>query len=598
MSENMRNKAKITFLLLFAGISCCFAGAIDSSKYITVDEIKPGMEAYCLTCYEGSKIEKFKMEVISVVKGVGPGKDAIMVQGLDERFIHTGPVAGCSGSPVYIEGRLAGALAFGWTFSKDPLYGVTPIKEMLAAGEGGYPAGENYISFDFSKGIDLEEIDRQIKAQTVGSNAAPVGASVLLCPVMTSGLPIGVCQQLDEELRPFGMMAVAGGGGGASSGADEDIKLEPGSCLAVPLATGDIKMTAMGTVTEVVGDKVYGFGHSFLGYGPVNLPLATGKIHTVVSSVLRSFKFGSAIDIVGALTFDESSAIRGTIGADAVMIPLTVNVKRYNDPQERTYNCRIAENQLLTPKLMGSAIAGSALMLGDLPPENTVEYKVSLQGQGCEPIIFENASGDSGINDLLMEVSDVVSLLMNNPYNRVKISSINVDVAISNKSSISHIWSVELSDNKVKPGEKVKVDVVLESVLAGKKKYSYELEVPKDLKEGKYELLVCGDESYKKFLSKAAGYKFSAQNFDTLIEAINNVLHIRRDRLYCVFVMDSSGVAVEQTQLADLPGTKAMVLFDPKRTLEASAYYHWQEKQFEISTLVIDEKTLSIIVEK
>ena len=598
MLENMRNKAGITFLLLFAGVSCCFAGAIDSSKYITVDEIKPGMEAYCLTCYKGSKIEKFEMEVLSVVKGFGPGKDAIMVQGTDERFIHTGPVAGCSGSPVYIEGRLAGALAFGWTFSKDPLYGVTPIEEMLAVGEGDYPDGGNYISFDFSRGIDFEEIDRQIKAQTVGSNVSPVGASVLPCPVITSGLSVGVCQQLDEALRPFGMMAVAGGGGGASNGVDGDVKLEPGSCLAVPLATGDIKMTAMGTVTEVVGDKVYGFGHSFLGYGPVNLPLATGKIHTVVSSVIRSFKFGSAIDIVGALTVDESSAIRGTIGADVSMIPLTINVKRYNDSQERTYNCRIAENQMLTSRLIVSAIAGSALMFGDLPPENTVEYKVSLRGQGCEPIVFENRSSASGINDLMLEITDVVSMLMNNPYKRVKISSINVDLAITNKSSISHIWSVELSDNKVKPGEKVKIDVILESVLAGKKKYSYELKVPKELKQGKYELLVCGDKSYQKFLSKAADYKFRVQNFDTLIKAINNILHIRRDRLYCVFVMGSGGVSVEQTELANLPATKSLVLFDPKRTLKASPYLHWQEKQFETSTLVVDEKKLSIIVEK
>jgi len=598
MFKNMINKAGITVLLLFAVVCCCFGGEIDSSKYITVDEIKPGMEAYCLTCYKGSKIERFELEVLSVVKGFGPGKDAIMVQGVDERFIHTGPVAGCSGSPVYIEGRLAGALAFGWTFSKDPLYGVTPIEEMLAVGEGDYPAGENYISFDFSKPLDFVEIDRQIRAQTVGRAAAPVGASVLLCPVITSGLPMGVCQDLDESLRPFGMMAVAGGGAGASSEDDEDVKLEPGSCLAVPLATGDIKMTAMGTVTEVVGDKVYGFGHSFMGYGPVNMPMATGKIHTVVSSVLRSFKFGSAIDIVGALTVDESSAIRGTIGADVSMIGMTINVDRYNDTQARSYNCRVAENQTLTPRLILSAISGSALMLGDMPPENTVEYKVSLAAEDCEPIVFENRSTGLGVNELLLEVADVVSMLMNNPYKRVRVSSINVDLAISNKSSVSHIWSVELSDNKVKPGEKVKVDVILESVLAGKKKYSYELAIPKELKDGKYELLVCGGQGYQKFLSKAAGHKLSVQNFDTLIKAINNLLHIRRDRLYCVFVTGTSGVAVEQVELADLPATKSLVLFDPKRTLKASPYYHWQEKQFEISTLVIDQKKLSIKVEK
>ena len=109
---------------------------------------------------------------------------------------------------------------------------------------------------------------------------------------------------------------------------------------------------------------------------------------------------------------------------------------------------------------------------------------------------------------------------------------------------------------------------------------------------------MCGDKGYQKFLGKTAGYKFSVQNFDTLIEALNNILHIRRDRLYCVFVMGTGGVAVEQAELADLPATKSLVLFDPKRTLKASPYFHWQEKQFDLSTLVIDQKKLSIIVEK
>ena len=106
-------------------------GIWDPARYISVDEIKPGMEAYCLTVYKGTTVEKFGVEVLSVVHDFMPGRDAILVRGTDERFIHTGPVAGCSGSPVYIDGRLAGALATGWQFSKDPLYGVTPIADML-----------------------------------------------------------------------------------------------------------------------------------------------------------------------------------------------------------------------------------------------------------------------------------------------------------------------------------------------------------------------------------------------------------------------------------------------------------------------------------
>ncbi|MHC4271922.1 MAG: SpoIVB peptidase S55 domain-containing protein, partial [Planctomycetota bacterium] len=141
---------------------------LDSTKYITIDEVKPGMEAYCLTIFEGTKIEKFDLEVLSIVRNFRPGMDAILVKGLDERFIHTGPVGGCSGSPVYIEGRMAGALAFGWTFSKDPLYGVTPIKDMLRVGQiNNKQTNLNNtdvpgIAFDYSTPINIEKIQEML----------------------------------------------------------------------------------------------------------------------------------------------------------------------------------------------------------------------------------------------------------------------------------------------------------------------------------------------------------------------------------------------------------------------------------------------------
>ncbi len=134
------------FCLLVLGGSYCWAVEQlnkSQSRYIGIDEVRPGMDAYCLTDYKDAEIEKFGLEVLSVVRGIRPGQDAILVQGTDERFIHTGPVWGCSGSPVYIDGRLAGALAFTWSFSKDPLYGVTPIKEILKTIEWSFPTSRD-----------------------------------------------------------------------------------------------------------------------------------------------------------------------------------------------------------------------------------------------------------------------------------------------------------------------------------------------------------------------------------------------------------------------------------------------------------------------
>ena len=580
-------------------------GIWDPAKYISLDEIKPGVEAYCLTEYGVAGIEKFALEVVDVVRDFDLGLDVILVRGTDERFIHTGPVAGCSGSPVYIAGRLAGALAYAWTFAKDPLYGVTPIEGMLKVGRGTQVdrseqrAGQAGSIFDFSKPIDFAEIDRQFRNELLKRSRNLSGINPLPCPLITSGLPRGVCEQLDELVKPFGLMVVAGGSGGSNKVEDsEKVELVPGACLMVPLVSGDITMSTFGTVTEVVDNKVYGFGHSFLGYGPVDLPMATGKVHTVVSNVYRSSKLASFVETVGALTIDESMAVFGRIGAKAKTIRLTIRIDRYNDTEKRVYNCQVAYNRLLTPMLLQSAVSGAAFQLGNFPPDHMIEYKVAIGLEDAESISFENVSTSRGLIELIMESVGSVVLLMNNPYEEVGIKSIDYDIRIVPRSIVSHIWSLDLSDSKVKAGENIEIGVIVESVLAGKKKYQCTLEIPEDLVPGRYDLTVCGSPDYERFLLKAVPYKFIAPSVPGLIEALNYSLGVDRDKLYFILSLPSGGVILEQSELPDLPGTKALVLQNAKRTLKIQPYQHWIERSLETGTVVIDKKVMKITVEK
>ncbi|HUU18379.1 MAG TPA: hypothetical protein VMW72_14610 [Sedimentisphaerales bacterium] len=588
-----------------AAVSSALEGIWDPAKYISLDEIKPGMEAYCLTEYGVAGIEKFGLEVVDVVRDFEPGLDVILVSGTDERFIHTGPVAGCSGSPVYINGRLAGALAYAWPYAKDPLYGVTPIAEMLKVGLGGQvsssgqSSGQGWSVFDFSKPIDLTEVDRQFRNELKKRSRNLSGVSPLPCLLITSGLTSGIREQLDELFKPFGMMVVAGGGSGSNTDVSaEKVQLIPGACLIVPLVSGDINLAVSGTVTEIRGDKVYGFGHSYLGYGPVDLPMATGKVHTVVSNIYRSFKLTSVLEDVGALTMDESMAVFGRIGAKAKTIPLTIRIDRYNDIEKRVYNCRVANNRLLTPLLLQSAVAGAAFQLGDFPPDHMVEYKVAIDLEDAESINFENVSTSRGLIELIMESVGSVALLMNNPYKEVGINSIDYDIRIVPRNIISHIWSLDLSNSKVKAGENIKIGVVVESVLAGKKKYQCTLEIPEDLAPGRYDLTVCGSPDYERFLLKAVPYKFIAQSVPDLIEALNYSLGIGRDKLYFLLDLPPGGVALEQAELPDLPATKVLVLQNAKRTLKIQPFSHWIERSLETGTVVIDKKVIKITVEK
>ncbi len=604
--------------------------ALAGGRYITIDEVQPGMDAYCLTGYKDAEIEKFPLEVLSVVHDIRPGRDAILVQGTDERFIHTGPVWGCSGSPVYIDGRLAGALAFTWSFSKDPLYGVTPIEDILKIGQETQNSklktqnhGMGFV-FDFSKPVDFAEIDGRI---TAGPGTNPGLASkghggsprrggprqiALPCPLITYGLPTEVCNQLGALVEPFGLYAVSltgvavGGAGGGSvarrpgTGARETEhgKLAPGACLAVPLVTGDIKIEVIGTVTEVLGDKVYGFGHGLLGYGQIDLPIATARVHAVVSSLYRSFRLARSVKIVGALTVDESAGVLGRIGRKARMIPLTIRVTRYNDTEPRVYNCQIANNRLLTPLVLRSVVAGAALLRGNLPPENTVAYKGLIDVAGFGPISFENVSSGFGLAEAIADSVGPVAMLMNNPYEVAEIRSLDFDISIMSKSAVAHIWSVDLSDSRVKAGQTIEITVVVESVLGGRKKYESSLRIPDELVPGQYDLIISGGRGYGEFLKKAVPYRFVPQSLPGLVEAMNNVLSVKRGKLYCLLVLPAGGIALEKAELPDLPATKALILQDGKRTLSTQPYSHWLEQTVETGAVVIDKKVMRITVEE
>lgn len=592
------------FLMLISSLTAF--GQIDKSKYITVDEIKPGMEAYCLTVYRGVEIEKFEMEVLSVVYDWRPGKNSILVIGKDERFLHTGAVAGCSGSPVYIDGRMAGALAWGYHGAKDPLYFVTPIEEMLRIGK--YEPPEDYTSMnqtvlDYSKPIDLPQIYEKFFSPESISASLPAGAKILPCPLSIS-LPSLGTDKLKTDLEPLGLVPMPGTGR-TKFNEYKDIDFAPGSIIAVPLSTGDIDMSAIGTVTEVVGDKVYAFGHGFLGLsksfkgqGPINLPMATGYVHTVVAHDEDSFKYGQAIDIKGALRADEATGIFGQIGATAPMIPMTITIDRFNDEKIRTYNCQVAIERFYTPTIVRLALVGTSMMLGELPPDHMIEYKANIGVKDMPPISFENISTGMGLNNLVAEAVGSVALLMNNPYQKMEITSLDFNVKIVPKNIISRIWSVDVSDTTVKPGQTLDVSVILESYLSSKKHYNQQIKVPDQLEPGRYKLVVTGSNGYRKFLQSAFPFRFVPENARDMIDIINDITNMPRNRLYTMLILPKSGIALERAALPDLPQSKALLLTDNKRTLKARPVTKWLEENISIEGVVADQKTVEITVEE
>lgn len=591
------NKIKLS-MLIFAlfGAFCGFCrGEIDKSKYITIDEIKPGMDAYCLTVYQGVEPAKYNLKVVSVIKNVSPNRNAILVMGTDEAFIHTGPVAGCSGSPVYIDGRLAGALSFGWAFSKDPLYGVTPIAEMLSAGTVKGDGDElSSSALDFTKPINLKTAYRNLlNTKTNKQNSG--GLSELSCPIATT-LPQSSFSDMSKMFESSGFIPVAAGSAGDAN-KYSNVTMKPGGILALPLVYGDIDLSALGTVTEVADGKIYGFGHSLLGQGAIDVPMATGYVHTVVSNLTKSFKFGQPLEIKGALFNDQATAVVGSIGKEAKMIPTHIRVERYNDIV-RNYNCMVASHKHFTPMLAGACLDGATTMIGELPAECTIQYKTTIGIKGYDPVILENFSSSGDVAEFLSDSIGALNIVMNNPYDRPTITSLDFDIKIQPKNMVSHIWDFEVSKTKVKPGETIKAKVTLESFLQSNKTFETEVTIPKGTPAGDYVLTAGGIEDYMQFAARYAPYKFTAENLPGLIKIVNEVGSKKRNSLYVMMALPPSGIAVENSPLPGLPVTKSLLLKNDKRATSVQAGAEWIEKDIPTDTVVLDSKSFMITVEK
>ncbi len=603
---DVRGNAAVTvqfiFLLLLVW-NVGTASAMDANRYISIQEVKPGMEGYFLTVFSGQKIEKYPLEVIGVVKNWQPSRDSILVRAKDPLSEKVGGIAGCSGSPAYLDGRLAGALAATFSAGKEPLYFVTPIEYMLEIGTAGpgSHAGPTTI-VPVTNPIDLkifhQKYEEMLHRQFQASSERQGHGTIM--PLVTS-LPEDVCRRLSDRFAMMGFAAMPSGGGNAdqtSTGTtNREKSFQPGGVIAVPLLSGDITMAATGTVTETVGDWVYAFGHSFTGLGPVELPISTGTVYVVVSTLTRSFKYSTPGEIVGALKFDENCGIRGQVGAQAKLVPLTIDVVYFNDPKIRRYDCLMAMEPSRSPMLVQSAISGAGMMQGTVPQEHHVSYRGQITIKGHSPIEINNVSSGRELMDLLSEAGSVVGMLINNRFARVEFESISFWVDVQPGDTQAAIESVEISDPQVKAGDTVELRIGLQTILSRQRIQRINLTIPDDLPPGSYEILVAGADEYEKYLRKIAMFRFTAYDLDTLIAGLKTILEIRRDRIFVTLTLPASGLAIEQMELPGLPATKALLMQDGRRTLNSQPLIGRVEKQIETGFVVRGVKPLKITVE-
>lgn len=418
---------------------------------------------YGKTVLEGAKIEKFDVEIIDVMKNVFPKQDLILIRCKGARLEFTGVIAGMSGSPIFVNDKVIGALAYGWSFTKEPIAGVQPIEYML------------------------EIIDRPLEKKT-GFNWKqspsyidnPNSMRPVSTPLVTSGFTSHTMDMAGEYFKDSQLFPVMGGSG--SGGYDtEDIKLEPGSAIGVQMIGGDYSMAGIGTVSYVDGEKVLAFGHPMFGEGEVDMPITTAVIHTILPSQNRSFKLGSPIDVVGGLIQDRANAIYGKVGLKSKMIPLSIEVKNPKIETSKTVNLTIMNHKNLTPLLILIALTNTIDQYEPYRAENTMLGKWSIKLKGYKEIRFEDTYNAGG---LMSAVFSKFYEFLSNEYQFPLLESVNLTVETVNEARLMRIKHAWLAENEVEDGGVVTINLLLKQWRGAEKLEKIELQLPKGLRNG------------------------------------------------------------------------------------------------------------------
>ena len=480
--------------------------ALGAPALFPVEQVRPGLAGYGLTVVEGTRIDRFDVEVLGVVPKAGPAGDLILVRVSGPALEPFGGIAaGMSGSPVYIDGRLLGAIGFAFEMSDHSVGMVTPIGDMLevlrrvpessAPGASAAAAGPyRHVAFAADEASALR-LRRSLPPDT--AVMVPVAT-----PVMLSGFGPRAQRAVQRLLAPFGLMLVPGGGaaagGPAPEGAAPAVPLEPGSAFGVALVDGDVSLTAIGTITYVEGDRFVGFGHPFLQKGQVDFFAGPAFIHRTVSSLSVPFKVGSLLGAPNAvLTEDRRAAVAGRMGAQPDAIRLSVTVDDLSTGRSRTLQARIVRDDLLTVPLVAIASL-EALDRGlDRIGPGTARTIYRIQGRGLPgPGVFARDAVDYSATDvsarLLGDFLGTLQTLVTNRFQDIGLTSVDLRVQVTQARQTAAIVRARPLASQVRPGERVGVEVELLPFRGQPETRILTLEIPPDAAPGTVSVTVRG----------------------------------------------------------------------------------------------------------
>jgi hypothetical protein len=519
------------------------------------------------TVFSGSSVEEFGVEVLGTLPNIGPGQNLILGRLSGGPLAGTGVLAGMSGSPVFVDGKLMGAVAYSWGFSKEPIAGITPVEEMLRAearGEGSAAAPRSGGLIDEGSLARLrspESAAAFFPDGVLSRLPRPSSSSPVSIPVSVAGIGAQGIEKIAPLLARAGFAPLRGGGAGHSPSPSPP--LVPGSAVGIKLSRGDVDITATGTVTWVDGDRVMAFGHPLFGLGAVDMPLTGARAEALLPSLQESARMATPLSEIGAFRQDRISGIFGRIGAVSRMIPVHLELSARGGPAE-TFSFDVAADPLLAPLILYAGLNG--ILANEERVSGNITLRVGegsvIKLEGTEDVELGNLYAGPQASFLATGIpAYVLYLLLNGDWVPPRVTGINLILDYDAEPHSGRIRRVGLDRYRARPGEKVEASVVVVPYRGGEQVLRREFEIPPETSPGPLQLFV-GDAGSLSRIEGAGEEDVMPRDAAQLVKLINQLR--RNDRVYVLGTREDSGVVVEGERLPSLPPSALSILLRPR----------------------------------
>ncbi|HEX4825303.1 MAG TPA: SpoIVB peptidase S55 domain-containing protein [Candidatus Polarisedimenticolaceae bacterium] len=562
----MRPPLALLPTILVAALASAALPARAEPQVLPFRDLKTGMKGTGKTVFHGETIESFDVEIVGLLPNIGPDQDLILARCSGGPLQESGILAGMSGSPVYIDGKLIGAVAYSWGFAKEPLAGITPIEEMLKVGarDAGRAKARPASRLSWMDALRTMQSPSGLGAFLVsrfaGLTATPAGSSASL-PLAIGGIgPLGIAR-MTPELRSTGLLPLQSVAAGQTR-AGPAAPLQPGSAIGVQLTRGDVEMTATGTVTWVDGDAVYAFGHPLYGLGDVDLPLTAARVEAILPSFESSAKLAIPLREMGAFRQDRATAIFGRLGATPAMIPIRLTLTDGGGGR-RDLAFDIVDDPLVTPILLYSALNGVMATFERTFGNAAVRLRQGsvIKLDGTDDVRLDNFfSGDTAATDASGLSAFLLYLVMNNDWSTPRVKGVNLLLDYDREPRTATLRRITLDRYRVKAGGSVTARVLVSPYRGPDQTLTRQIEIPPETPPGPLTLQVGSAASMNR--ADDVDGPVSPRDLDQLIVLINRLR--RNDRVYLLASRGDVGALLGGARLPNLPPSVTTLLTRPR----------------------------------